>query len=275
MATGHLLRKYPMNPRNSNLPIQATASVNHRMHRGSCFSERLGSLPTVACLLAVAAVSAGCSTAPGPDPLEAANRKVFAFNEGVDKVVLKPAAKAYQAVVPTVAQTGITNFFSNLQQPWTSVNLLVQGEPKASLGALARFGTNTTVGVLGLMDPASGWGMRGRSEDFGLTLDTWGVGSGSYLVLPLFGASNLRDALASPVDSVGSASSHIASASARNTLTVTHLLSKRSQHLGAGELVDQMALDKYAMVRDMHLKRRNRGRGAEELRPQQPLQDQP
>ncbi len=234
-----------------------------------------------ACLLAMAALSAGCASTPGPDPLEAANRKVFAFNEGVDKVVLKPAAKAYQAVVPTVAQTGVSNFFSNLQQPWTSVNLLVQGEPKASLGALARFGTNTTVGVLGLMDPASGWGMPGRAEDFGLTLDTWGVGSGSYLVLPLFGASNLRDVLASPVDSLGSANSHIASASARNTMTVTHMISKRSQYLGAGELVDQMALDKYAMVRDMHLKRRNRGRGAEELQradgllPQQPLQDQP
>jgi phospholipid-binding lipoprotein MlaA len=205
-----------------------------------------------------AAVMSGCASVSNPDPLEAVNRKMFMVNEGLDRVVVKPAAKAYQAVVPAVAQTGISNFFSNLQEPWTSANLLMQGDAKAGAQTLARFGANTTVGVFGLMDPASGWGLPKRREDFGLTLDTWGMGTGSYLVIPLIGSTNVRDLLASPVNGAGDLTAGISSTSTRNVLTMTQMVSKRSQYLRPGELLDQAALDKYAMMRDIHLKKRNR-----------------
>jgi phospholipid-binding lipoprotein MlaA len=205
-----------------------------------------------------AAVMSGCATVSNPDPLEAVNRKMFMVNEGLDKVVLKPAAKAYQAVVPAVAQTGISNFFSNLAEPWTSANLLMQGEVKASAQTLGRFGANTTVGVFGLMDPASGWGLPKRREDFGLTLDAWGIGTGTYLVVPLMGSTNVRDLLASPVNGAGDLTGGISSTSTRNMLAVTKMVSKRSQYLRPGELLEEAALDKYSMMRDIHLKRRNR-----------------
>ncbi|RAR76197.1 phospholipid-binding lipoprotein MlaA [Paracidovorax anthurii] len=217
-------------------------------------------LPAARALLLCAAVlGAGCASGSRPDPLEPVNRKMFAFNEGVDKVVLKPVATAYKAAVPPVAQTGISNFLSNLQEPWSSANLVFQGQVREGAANFARFGTNTTVGLLGFVDVASGWGMPQRgAEDFGLTLDTWGLGTGAYVVLPVFGASNVRDLLASPIDSVGRPGSYVDSVSARNTLTVVQAVSQRARHLEAGELVDQAALDKYAFMRDAHFKRRNR-----------------
>ena len=222
--------------------------------------------PIFLCVASAAAILvSGCATKSQPDPLEPVNRKMFSFNEGVDKVVLKPAASAYKQVVPAAAQTGISNFFSNLQEPWSSVNLVLQGRVGDSASTLARFGTNSTVGVLGLMDVATGWGMPEKKEDFGLTLDTWGVGTGPYVVLPLFGPSNLRDTLASPVDSMGNAKGQIASVSVRNTMTVVQAVSGRADHLEASKLMDQAALDKYLLLRDLHLKRRNRAHGDEDV----------
>lgn len=218
--------------------------------------------PIFLCIASAAAILvSGCATKSQPDPLEPVNRKMFSFNEGVDKVVLKPAASAYKKVVPAAAQTGISNFFSNLQEPWSSVNLVLQGRVGDSASTFARFGTNSTVGVLGLMDVATGWGMPEKKEDFGLTLDTWGVGTGPYVVLPLFGPSNLRDTLASPVDSMGNAKGHIANVSVRNTMTVVQAVSGRADHLEASKLMDQAALDKYQLLRDLHLKRRIRAHG--------------
>jgi len=192
------------------------------------------------------------------DPLESVNRAVFSFNEGLDQTVLKPAANAYKQVVPPVMRTGFSNFFSNLQNPWSAVNLMLQGRVAEGMSIAARFGANTTVGVLGLMDVAKYWGIPNRSEDFGLTLDAWGVGSGPYLVLPIFGPSNVRDALATPVDSLASVKGHTANVGVRNSMTAVQAVSKRSDYLELGDLVDQVALDKYILMRDALQKRRNR-----------------
>lgn len=206
----------------------------------------------------------GCATSPATasaersDPLEQVNRKVFAFNEGVDRTVLKPLATAYKEVVPPLIQTGASNFFSNLRMPWSSVNLMLQGRMSDGLTVAARFGVNTTVGLLGLVDVATNWGLPQRSEDFGLTLDSWSIGAGPYLVLPVLGPSSLRDVLSLPVDSVGNPLGQINSVSVSNSLVAAQMVSKRADLLGWGDLLDQVALDKYAMVRDAHLKRRNR-----------------
>jgi phospholipid-binding lipoprotein MlaA len=227
--------------------------------------KRLGRAACLLLAVSAATLLAGCATtASRHDPFEAVNRKVFSFNEGLDRAVLKPAATAYRQSMPRVVQTGVTNFFSNLRTPWSSVNLLLQGRIKEGVASAARFGTNTTVGLLGLVDVARHWGMPHRSEDFGLTLDTWGVASGPYLVLPVFGPSNLRDAFAMPVDSLGNPLREIDSAAVRNTLTAVQAVSKRSDLLEAGELLDQAALDKYVLMRDAHQRRRNRAAAAQD-----------
>lgn len=213
---------------------------------------------TAAVLLSGCATSASTASTGQGDPFESVNRKVFAFNEGLDRAVLKPVATAYKDTVPPVVQTGVSNFFSNLRMPWSSVNLLLQGRVSESVNAAARFGTNTTVGVLGVVDVATDWGMPHRSEDFGLTLDTWGVGTGPYLVLPVLGPSSLRDALSIPVDSVGNPLGQIDNTGVSNTLMATQIVSKRAEFLALGKLLDQAALDKYAMMRDANQKRRNR-----------------
>lgn len=213
--------------------------------------------------LATAVLCTGCATTattatPG-DPLEPVNRKVFAFNDGLDRAVFKPTATAYRKVVPAPVQTGVSNFFANLQAPWSSANLLLQGRARDSASTVARFGVNSTVGLLGVLDVASGWGLPARaSEDFGLTLGTWGVGSGPFVVLPLLGPSNLRDALAIPVDSLGNPKGSIEDVAVRNSLTALQIVNKRAELLEVTRLLDQAALDKYAMVRDGHQKRRNR-----------------
>ena len=193
------------------------------------------------------------------DPFEAVNRKVFSFNEGLDDMVLKPTATAYKTVVPNVVRTGVSNFFSNLQNPWSSVNMVLQGRVKDGAATAARFGVNTTVGVLGLFDVANSWGMPARRpEDFGLTLDTWGVGSGPYVVLPLLGPSNVRDALTIPVNSLADPKGQVADIGVRNSMTALSLVSKRSEMLAMGNVVDQAALDKYVFIRDAQMQRRNR-----------------
>ena len=229
--------------------------------------QRLKRTSVISLVVVAAAISTGCATTATTattrtnqqDPFEPVNRKVFAFNEGFDEVVLKPAATAYKNVVPIVVQTGVSNFLSNLQNPWSSVNMVLQGRVKEGATTAARFGVNTTVGVLGVFDVADAWGMPARrSEDFGLTLDTWGVGSGPYVVLPLLGPSNVRDALTIPVNSMADPKGQIADVGVRNSMTALQLVNKRSQMLGMGNLVDQAALDKYVFIRDAQMQRRNR-----------------
>jgi phospholipid-binding lipoprotein MlaA len=232
--------------------------------------QRLKRTSVILLGVVAAAMSTGCATTATnatnataktnqQDPFEPVNRKVFAFNEGFDEMVLKPTATAYKKVVPTVVQTGVSNFFSNLQNPWSSVNMVLQGRVKEGATTAARFGVNTTVGVLGLFDVADAWGIQARgSEDFGLTLDTWGVGSGPYVVLPLLGPSNVRDALTIPVNSMADPKGQIADIGVRNSMTALQLVKKRSEMLGMGNLVDQAALDKYVFIRDAQMQRRNR-----------------
>lgn len=229
----------------------------------------------LATLMASCLLAGGCATAQKPDPLEPVNRKFFAFNEGLDKVVLKPVASAYEAVVPSPARTGVSNFFSNLSDPWSAVNLMLQGRFREGASDLGRFGTNTTVGMLGFVDFASDWGMPRHGEEFGRTLGAWGVGTGAYLVLPLFGSSDLRDAAASPLDSIGSPLGYVGNVPTRNTLTVLKAVDKRAKFLDAGRLVDEISLDKYAFVRDAYLQRRRQGQDTgSDARAREPIGNQ-
>jgi phospholipid-binding lipoprotein MlaA len=222
--------------------------------------------------MAWAASVAACASAPTPgaasqapapmglnkkDPWEALNRKVFAFNDVVDVNLLQPVARTYEAVVPPLVRAGVSNFFGNLGDAWSAVNHLLQGKAQAGVEMSVRFMVNSTVGLFGILDPASEMGgLERRSEDFGQTLGRWGVGPGPYLVLPLLGPSTLRDASALPVDFQASPTSLISDANVRLGLTGVNLVQVRAGLLGSTKLLDQVAMDKYSFLRDAFLSRR-------------------
>jgi phospholipid-binding lipoprotein MlaA len=148
----------------------------------------------------------GCATVPRDpqalaaykatnDPLEPMNRKIFAFNQDVDRAVLKPLAKGYLKVIPRRGRNGIRNFIDNLHEPIVLVNNLLQGEFRRAATTAARFVTNVILGVGGIMDFAGRHGLARQSGDFGQTLFVWGVHDGPYLVLPVMGPSSPRDAI--------------------------------------------------------------------------------
>ena len=127
------------------------------------------------------------------DPLEPMNRAVFAINTTFDKALFRPVVKTYNKVVPEDGRRGLSNFLKNLLAPYVMGNEILQGKPKQAGTMLLRFLVNSTIGVAGFFDPATKMGLTRYDEDLGQTLAVWGIGSGPYIVLPLFGPSNLRD----------------------------------------------------------------------------------
>lgn len=134
------------------------------------------------------------------DPWEKSNRRMFAFNKGLDRWVMKPVVTGYRTVVPKPARTAVTNAYGNYGEPANFLNAVLQGKLAQAFRTLDRFILNTTLGVGGIADVATDLGRPREAEDFGQTLARWGVKSGPYLVLPLFGPSTLRDGIMAPVD---------------------------------------------------------------------------
>ncbi|MBC3910069.1 VacJ family lipoprotein [Undibacterium sp. NL8W] len=190
------------------------------------------------------------------DPLEGFNRAMFSFNDTVDTAVVKPVAEAYRAATPGFVQTGIGNFFSNIGDVWNAVNNLLQGRVNDGATDVMRFAINTTLGIGGLIDIGSAAGMPKHNEDFGQTMGRWGVRSGPYLVLPVFGPSTVRDALAMPVDMRGDLWYYKRPMYIKNIGSVVRLVDKRASVLDAGSLLEEAALDKYVFFRDAYLQRR-------------------
>jgi phospholipid-binding lipoprotein MlaA len=157
--------------------------------------------------LVIASAATGCASTGESggevnDPFEPFNRKVFAFNEAADKAVIGPVTDVYVAATPKIARDGVSNVLGNLNSPVIFANDVLQGEPERAAETFYRFLVNSTVGVLGVFDPAGYFGVEKHSEDFGQTLAVWGVGEGPYIVLPLMGPSNLRDTTGFGVDAV-------------------------------------------------------------------------
>jgi len=128
-----------------------------------------------------------------PDTWVGFNRSMYKFNYNLDKYFLLPIVNGYEFITPTVVQTGVSNFFDNITEVRNLTNSVFQLKGKQSLTTLGRFVTNSTIGIAGIFDPATSFGMQRQNEDFGQTLGYWGVGTGNYVVLPLFGPSNVRD----------------------------------------------------------------------------------
>ena len=213
-------------------------------------------------LLAVVAAAqlAGCATAVPPadprDPLERSNRAIFAFNEKLDEVLVKPVAQGYRAVLPQPVRGGIDNVFGTVGDAWSAINLVLQAKPTAALQMMMRVGTNLVFGFGGLFDPASDLGLERQPEDFGQTLGRWGVGAGPYLVVPVLGPYTLRYAAVYPVDRAGSLPTWLDEPRDRNRGTLLQLVSTRARLLDTTRVIDSIALDKYTLVRDGYLARR-------------------
>jgi len=214
-------------------------------------------------LLLVLIELGGCASVQGEgttrtDPWETFNRKIFAVNEAVDTVAIKPAALTYQALVPNLMRRGVSNFFANLGDVWTSANLFLQAKPRPALEMGMRSLVNTFFGLGGLLEVAEDLGLeRTASEDFGQTLGYWGLQSGPYLMLPLLGPSTLRDATGLALDFKDSPSSKVwHEVRDRNIATTVQVLDTRVKLLNAGRVLDDIALDKYVLLRDAYLARR-------------------
>lgn len=210
-------------------------------------------------VLAVAAtvLMSGCATtANGKDPIEGFNRAMFAFNEGLDAAVIRPVAKGYEFVAPSFVRTGVSNFFSNIADALIAVNNLLQGKGVEAASDAGRFLVNSTVGILGLFDVATEWGLEKHEEDFGQTFGRWGMDTGAYVVLPLFGPRNVRDGAGLVLDVAADPLGHVSDVSARNSLAALRLINDRAALLPADKIIDEAALDKYSYLRDAYLQRR-------------------
>ena len=220
-------------------------------------TKKLLYLCLVVLLGGCAVQSNGLKEASPVDPWEQYNRSVFAFNEGVDKVVLKPASTVYSKVLPSFIRARVTSFFANVQDIPIATNNFLQGNAGAGLGDLIRVLVNSTVGVAGLFDVASKIdGLEKHNEDFGQTLAVWGVESGPYLVVPILGPSTARDLPGRIVDIFMNPLVYLEDDSLRNSLLITDSVDTRANFLVIEDVVMSLSPDYYIALRDFYLKRR-------------------
>lgn len=185
------------------------------------------------------------------DPLEPVNRAVYEFNETVDKHIAKPIAQTYQ-YAPSPIRTGIGNFFNNVDDVMTVINDILQFKIHQSITDSVRIVVNSSFGVLGLVDIASGWNLPRHNERFADTLGYWGVNSGPYLVLPIWGPSSFRDATGLAFDIYSYPLAYLHPVRHRNSLQGVKMVSTRAQLLAVTDLTQEVAIDPYAFTRDTY-----------------------
>jgi phospholipid-binding lipoprotein MlaA len=219
-------------------------------------------------------VIAGCATAGEPrsvDPLETFNRQAYAFNSAVDRGVLKPTAKAYDAYAPQWFRRGVSNFFTNLGYPTTILNQLLQGKFLEAGQDTLRFALNSTLGLAGLLDPASDANLPHHDEDLGQTLGRWGVPPGPYLTVPLLGPASLRDIPSRVADQYLTPFYWYNYGNERWVSLALDLVDTRARLLPLDAALDR-AFDRYAFIRDAYLQRREY-QVYDGSPPEQPLED--
>ena len=231
--------------------------------------SRLGLAATLALGLALTA----CAARPDPanreavaefeqtnDPLEPLNRAMFVVNDGLDTLLLRPAAEAYRIFIPPEVRTGVRNVLGNLRSPVILLNDVLQGETQRAGTTLGRFVLNTTLGVGGVFDVATGFGLPGHGEDFGQTLAVWGAAEGPYLFLPILGPSNPRDLIGTGVDAVSSPFAWISGDQWLDTLTAARIglqaIDTRDGLIEPLDALRQGSLDPYAALRSAYRQRR-------------------
>ena len=224
------------------------------MNHGSVLRRAVG----VVAIAAILALS-GCATTGGGrvnDPFEPVNRAMYAINEPIDKHVFKPIAQAYVDYVPSVIQTGIRNYFNNIDDLFSAVNGILQGKLDKAGNDLGRVLINTGPGILGLIDIASDMNIPRGNEDFGQTFGFWGIPQGPYLFVPLFGPSTVRDGTGFVLRVLWSPTTEIRNVALRNVIYGLGGVDLRAGALGATSLIDEASLDPYTFVRRAYLQRR-------------------
>ena len=212
----------------------------------------------------VVLVLGGCAAARPPggnysgadyDPWEPLNRNVTVFNNRLDKVITRPLAVGYTKVAPQFVRGGISNVFRNLGYPVVFINDFLQGKFAQGGRDVLRFGINSTVGVAGIFDAASRFGLEANNEDFGQTLAVWGVPSGPYFVIPFLGPSTLRDAPANTAGFLLDGRNFIGGSSEQDKLLVLDIISSRAGLIPAESLLND-SFDPYLTLRESWLQRR-------------------
>ena len=187
------------------------------------------------------------------DPFENINRVVFNVSDDIDRYLLRPVAEIYSDYTPYIVKTGISNVFSNLSEVDTAVNQALQGKLLLSLQDTSRFVINSTVGVVGIFDIASEFGLERHDEDFGQTLGYWGIESGPYIFVPFVGPSTLRDIFAKPVSWFLSGNFSISDTEASIILNGLDVIETRERLLIAENLIIG---DKYEFIKEAYLQSR-------------------
>ena len=210
----------------------------------------------VLCLLLSACATPMAERSDPRDPYENLNRKVFLVNQVFDQVLLKPVARGYSNYAPNFIQDTVGNFFGNLADVWTDVNNFLQGKPREGIQDTGRVAVNTVFGVAGLADVATKLGFPKHQEDFGQTLGVWGVKPGPFVMLPLFGPSTMRDAVAKPLDLYADPLNLSTRADVEYSLRAMRLVDDRARLLPTTDMIEKVALDPYQFVRDAHFQQR-------------------
>ena len=216
--------------------------------------HQLAALLCAASLLLGACASDGGTKDP-KDPYENLNRKVYGFNDAVDRVTFKPLAKGYRKVIPKFARTGVSNFFDNLVTPRSAVNNFLQGKPSEGGEDIMSFIINSTVGIGGLIDFASAAGMPEYNETFRQTVAVWGVPDGPYVVLPFLGPNTMSDVFALPFDIAADPWQHYDESSVKDRLWLLRLIDIRYRILAADGLLEDSE-DPYIALREAYLQNR-------------------
>ena len=215
---------------------------------------------TTALILILLSVSCTSITPDGDvsDPIESTNRSIYEFNEGFDRIIMKPLAKGYQKL-PGPVQTGTHNFFSNLDDVVVIVNDVLQLDVELFTSDVLRFSVNSVFGLFGLIDMGTPMGLPKHYKSFADTLGYWGVGAGSYIILPFIGPSSVRDAPSLVIDFITHPLSLVSPASASVALATARGVDIRSDLLKSTNLRDELALDPYIFTREAYYQwRQNR-----------------
>ncbi len=225
-------------------------------------------------LLFLAFTISGCASAPSDDPgaiaelrkindpFEQTNRFIFKFNQGLDAALIEPVTGLYRGILPEFIRNSVHNFIKNIKTPVILANDMLQGEPNRAGNTVIRFVINSTVGIAGLRDQATDWGIEAHDEDFGQTLAVWGVGEGPYIMLPLLGPSNPRDAIGKLVDGLLDPINWWADNDDREWVPITRTavsgIDTRDQLWDVLEELEKSSIDFYAALRSLYRQRRNK-----------------
>ncbi|EXI85267.1 MAG: putative phospholipid-binding lipoprotein MlaA precursor [Candidatus Accumulibacter regalis] len=214
-------------------------------------------LSAYVCATAITVASGCASTNNDPaDPFEGFNRAMFAVNEGLDTVAIKPVAQGYDAVTPLPVKVGVGNFFGNIWDSWTAINNLLQGKGGDALSDVGRVLINSTIGIGGVFDVASEMGLTKHSEEFGQTLGKWGVPDGPYFYWPLIGPRTTRDTFGWMVDTYYDPVWRVDNIPLRNSLVAVRYVDLRASVLPTDKVIEEAAFDKYSYIRDAYLQHR-------------------